>query len=268
MGILNRGLSISLAALCFCFAPAVLSAGGQPEETKAETQKSEEPEQSTSSDSSEMSGEMRDEHRRMVEEDIAGRGIENPAVLEAMRSVPRHGFVRKGDRSRAYADKPLPIGEGQTISQPYIVAYMTEILELQPGDRVLEIGTGSGYQAAVLAEITDKVYSIEIIDELAARAQENLAQNGYSEVKVKQGDGYYGWEQYAPFDAIIVTAAAGHIPPPLLEQLKPDGRMVIPIGGVYEVQTLMLVEKQASGEVRTERLMPVRFVPFTGEVRN
>jgi len=261
MGLLNRGLSISLAALCFSFAAVTaLSAAGQPQ--KPQTEK-----QPASTDSSEKSGEMREERRRMLEQDIAGRGIEDPAVLEAMRSVPRHGFVRKGDRSRAYADKPLPIGQGQTISQPYIVAYMTEMLELQPGDRVLEIGTGSGYQAAVLAQITNKVYSIEIIDELASWAQENLAQNGYSEVKVKQGDGYYGWKQYAPFDAIIVTAAAGHIPPPLLEQLKPDGRMIIPIGGVYEVQSLMLVEKEASVEVRTERLMPVRFVPFTGEAQ-
>ncbi|MDZ7794613.1 MAG: protein-L-isoaspartate(D-aspartate) O-methyltransferase [Spirochaetia bacterium] len=264
MGLLNRGLSISLAALCLSFAAEVaLPAGGQPEKQKAE-----EPEQPTSTDSAEVSGEMHEERRRMVQQDIAGRGIEDPEVLEAMRRVPRHGFVRKGDRSRAYADKPLPIGQGQTISQPYIVAYMTEMLELKPGDRVLEIGTGSGYQAAVLAEISNDVYSIEIIDELASWAQENLAQNGYSEVKVKQGDGYYGWEQYAPFDAIIVAAAAGHIPPPLLEQLKPDGRMVIPIGGVYEVQTLMLVEKEASGEVRTERLMPVRFVPFTGEAQS
>lgn len=265
MGLLRRGV----AALCFCFAAAtVLPAGGQTEDPKSEKQAQSEPSVSTSSSGSTNStGEMREERRRMVEQDIAGRGIEDPAVLEAMRSVPRHGFVRPGDRSRAYADKPLPIGEGQTISQPYIVAYMTEMLELQPGDRVLEIGTGSGYQAAVLSEITDQVYSIEIIEKLASRARESLEQNGYKQVKVKQGDGYYGWKEYA-FDAIIVTAAAGHIPPPLLEQLKPGGRMVIPIGGVYEVQTLMLVNKQASGELRTERLMPVRFVPFTGEAQN
>ncbi|HDQ14292.1 MAG TPA: protein-L-isoaspartate(D-aspartate) O-methyltransferase, partial [Sediminispirochaeta sp.] len=148
--------------------------------------------------------------------------------------------------------------------QPYIVAYMTELLALKAGDRVLEIGTGSGYQAAVLAEITDEVFSIEIIEELTAQAEERLKRLGYQGVELKRGDGYYGWPEHAPFDGIIVTAAAGHIPPPLLEQLSRGGRMVIPIGGVYQVQTLMLVEKDEDGNIRSERLMPVRFVPFTG----
>ncbi len=210
------------------------------------------------------SGKYADERRAMVANQIEARGVKSSAVLEAMRAVPRHEFVSPAQQGQAYSDKPLPIGHGQTISQPYIVAYMTEILQLEAGDKVLEIGTGSGYQAAVLAEITNQVYTIEIIEELAVQASERLQRLGYTEVRTTQGDGYYGWKEYAPFDAIIVTAAAGHIPPPLLRQLKPGGRMVIPVGGVYEVQSLMLVRKTSGGEVRTERLMPVRFVPFRG----
>lgn len=202
--------------------------------------------------------------RQMVDQQITARGITTSAVLKAMGRVPRHDFVPEELRSQAYKDRPLPIGYGQTISQPFIVAYMTELLQLEPGDRVLEVGTGSGYQAAVLAELTDEVYTIEIIDELAIAARETLALTGYTKVRVKQGDGYFGWPEYAPFDGIIVTAAAGHIPPPLLEQLKPGGRMVIPVGGVYQIQSLMRVEKSAAGTVHTERLLPVRFVPFTG----
>lgn len=209
-------------------------------------------------------GEYVDERQAMVAQQIEARGVEDNNVLEAMRAVPRHEFVSTAQQGQAYSDKPLPIGQGQTISQPYIVAYMTEILQLEAGDKVLEIGTGSGYQAAVLAEITNQVYTIEIIEELATQASERLQRLGYTEVRTTQGDGYYGWQEYAPFDAIIVTAAAGHIPPPLLRQLKPEGRMVIPVGGVYEVQSLMLVRKTSGGEVRTERLMPVRFVPFRG----
>ncbi len=209
-------------------------------------------------------GPYAEKRRSMVAQQIEARGVEATAVLKAMRQVPRHEFVGEKQRGQAYSDKPLPIGHGQTISQPYIVAYMTEVLELQPGDKVLEIGTGSGYQAAVLAEITDSVFTIEIIEELAEQAATRLQQLGYNEVRTKQADGYHGWEEHAPFDAIIVTAAAGHIPPPLLKQLKPDGRMVIPVGGVYEVQSLMLIRKTADGEIQTERLMPVRFVPFQG----
>ena len=209
----------------------------------------------------------RERRRQMVENQLEPRSITDPQVLEAMRTVPRHRFVPEKQRNRAYHDRPLPIGFGQTISQPYIVAYMTEVLQIEGGDKVLEVGTGSGYQAAVLAEISRKVYSIEIIDELAAGAEEHLEEAGYGYVRTKNGDGYYGWEEYAPFDAIIVTAAAGHIPPPLISQLKEGGRMIIPVGGVYEPQSLMLVKKTSDGEVRTERLLTVRFVPMTGAVQ-
>lgn len=205
---------------------------------------------------------------RMVDRYIVGnRHIEDPAVAEAMRHVPRHLFVPQNVRSNAYQNRPLPIGKGQTISQPFIVAYMTDLLDLSPDDKVLEVGTGSGYQAAVLSEFTSHVYTIEIIETLGAEAQQRFEELGYSAIHVKIGDGYYGWKKYAPFDAVIVTAAAGHIPPPLLQQLKPGGVMVIPLGGVYEVQTLMKVLKDEEGEVHTEQLMPVMFVPMTGTVR-
>ncbi len=208
-----------------------------------------------------------DERRLLVERHIAGEGITDPATLEAMRRVPRHEFVPQEQRRLAYRNQPLAIGHGQTISQPYIVAYMTEALDLQASDRVLEIGAGSGYQAAVLAEIVDQVYTVEIIEPLAASATERLRRLGYDNVTVRQGDGYYGWPEHAPFDAIIVTAAAGHIPRPLLEQLKPGGRLVIPIGPVYAVQSLVLARRDDDGEVRTQQLLPVRFVPMTGEVQ-
>ncbi|MFO8006602.1 MAG: protein-L-isoaspartate(D-aspartate) O-methyltransferase [Candidatus Brocadiia bacterium] len=208
-----------------------------------------------------------EERRRMVRTQIARREVEDERVLAAMRHVPRHLFVPPGGRGAAYDDRPLPIGEGQTISQPYIVAYMTDLLELEPGDKVLEVGTGSGYQAAVLSEITPHVYTIEIIEELAESARRRLDRLGYDTVAVKHGDGYYGWEEHAPFDAIIVTAAAGHVPPPLLDQLKPGGRMVIPVGGVFEVQRLILVTKDADGNVRSKSVLAVRFVPMTGRVQ-
>ena len=203
-------------------------------------------------------------------EDIAGlvRGPAvpttlEPRVLEAMRSVPRHALVPDSVRARAYQDRPLPIGYGQTISQPYIVALMTDLLRPEPDDVVLEIGTGSGYQAAVLAELVDRVYSIEIVPQLADRAADDLGRLGYDAVTVRSGDGYYGWEDQGPFDGIVVTAAASHIPPPLVRQLKPGGRMVIPVGAAFMVQQLMLVEVDEAGEIRTESLLPVRFVPFT-----
>jgi len=211
--------------------------------------------------------EREDERHTMVERHIAGEDISDSAVLEAMRTVPRHEFVPTEHRGRAYANRPLPIGEGQTISQPYIVAYMTELLELDSGDRVIEVGTGSGYQAAVLAEIAKEVYTIEIIESLAESATARLDRLGYDNVEVKQGDGYFGWPEHAPFDAVIVTAAAGHIPSPLVEQLKPGGRMVIPVGPVHAVQNLILVTKDRNGEVTTEQLLPVRFVPMTGEAQ-
>lgn len=198
----------------------------------------------------------------MIAHDIEGRGIREERVIEAMRSVPRHEFVPKGWIDEAYDDRPLPIGYGQTISQPYIVAYMTELVEPQSHHTVLEIGTGSGYQAAILSKLVTSVYTIEIITELAASARFRLEKLGYKNVTVRNADGYNGWPERAPFDAIIVTAAAEFIPPPLIDQLKDGGRMVIPIGSPFLVQTLMLVHKNG-GSITTKAVAPVRFVPFT-----
>jgi protein-L-isoaspartate(D-aspartate) O-methyltransferase len=200
---------------------------------------------------------------RMVEHQIAGRGIRHPRVLAAMHQVPRHEFVPQELKAAAYDDRPLPIGQGQTISQPYIVALMTEVLDLAPHDRVLEIGTGSGYQAAVLAELTDQVYTIEIIESLGRRAEEILQRLGYDQVEVKIGDGYLGWEEHAPYDAIIVTCAPEQIPQPLVDQLAEGGRMVIPVGPRY-AQELILVVKEG-GEIKQRDIIPVLFVPMTGE---
>lgn len=200
----------------------------------------------------------------MVELTIEGRGVSDPHVLQAMRSVPRHGFVPNAYADQAYADHPLPIGYGQTISQPYIVAWMTELLALQPGEKVLEIGTGSGYQAAVLAEIPDvEVYTVEIIPELAERAGDALATLGYTEVRCLEGDGYYGWEEHAPFDAIVVTAAPDHLPQPLVSQLAEGGRLVVPIGPQGGYQSLWRFTA-VEGELAAENLGGVLFVPFTG----
>jgi len=185
-------------------------------------------------------------------------------VLEVMRTVPRHEFVPSRLQAEAYAHRPLPIGYGQTISQPYIVAAMTALLDVDRDSRVLEVGTGSGYQAAVLAELVQHVYSIEIIPELADTARQRLQRLGYTNTTTRAGDGYYGWEEHAPFDAIIVTAAASHIPPPLLRQLKPGGRMVIPVGSAFLTQSLMLVHKDHTGQVTTRQVLPVAFVPLTG----
>lgn len=204
------------------------------------------------------------ERERMVEQTIVARGVADPDVLRAMYTVPRHYFVLPEDVSLAYADHPLPIGYGQTISQPYIVAWMTELLELQPGERVLEIGTGSGYQAAILAELGYvEVYSIEIVPELAEQATKRLAELGYTEVQVRQGDGYFGWEEAAPFDAILVTAAPDHLPQPLVQQLREGGRLVIPIGPPGGYQSLWRFIKTADG-IQAYNLGGVRFVPFTG----
>lgn len=203
----------------------------------------------------------------MVEHDIRGRGIRDGRVLEVLARVPRHLFVAARYRDQAYADHPLPIGEGQTISQPYVVALMTEALRLTPADRVLEVGTGSGYQAAVLAGLAKEVCSIEIRKGLAASAAERLKELGYSNVRVKYGDGYFGWEEQAPFDAIIITAAANHIPPPLIDQLREGGRLVIPLGSTVFYQTLTLVTKKRGGELTVEQLGPVSFVPMTGAVQ-
>jgi protein-L-isoaspartate(D-aspartate) O-methyltransferase len=206
-----------------------------------------------------------DKRKTMVQKQIKQRGIKDSEVLKAMRSVPRHLFVQKAWTNHAYEDRPLPIGHGQTISQPYIVAYMTEELDLENNDKVLEVGTGSGYQAAVLAEIVDKVYTLEIIPELAKSGKAHLRKAGYKNVIAKAGNGYFGWEEHAPFDAIVVTAAATHIPPPLVEQLKRGGRMIIPVGPPTRVQKLMVVVKKETGDIVKYPKMPVRFVPLTGE---
>jgi len=198
----------------------------------------------------------------MVERHIAGEGIRDRATLRAMRTVPRHEFVPREFVDRAYENHPLPIGLGQTISQPYIVAYMTEIVRPRPGMRVLEVGTGSGYQAAVLAATGAEVYTMEIFGALAESARARLERLGYRGVRVRHGDGHHGWPDAAPFDAIVVTAAAGHIPPALTRQLRPGGRMIIPVGSVYGAQYLILVEKDAKGAVRTRNLLPVMFVPM------
>jgi protein-L-isoaspartate(D-aspartate) O-methyltransferase len=189
----------------------------------------------------------------------------DPRVMEVMDKVERHKFVPPSEQTWAYANRPLPIGHGQTISQPYIVALMTDLISVDPGDRVLEIGTGSGYQAAVLAEMGTEVFTIEIIDPLARQASRRLADLGYSQVKTREGDGYYGWEDEAPFDAIVVTAAADHVPPPLVRQLKPGGVMVIPVGSRFMVQQLVLVTKDSAGSITTRQILPVRFVPLTGD---
>jgi protein-L-isoaspartate(D-aspartate) O-methyltransferase len=201
--------------------------------------------------------------KRMVEYQIRAAGIRDTQVLEAMEAVPRHEFVPEDLVDAAYSDGPLPIGYGQTISQPYIVALMTELLRLEAGDRVLEIGTGSGYQAAILAELTDEVYTVEIIPELAVAARERLDRLGYSSIRAVNADGYYGWEEYAPYDVIIVTAAPDHVPQPLVGQLKEGGRMVIPVGPVGWYQTLWLITREG-GEVEYHNKGGVQFVPLTG----
>ncbi len=236
-----RGGGILLAALLLCLAPAWADPptdNGDP---------------------------YRADRERMVEEHIAGTTgfgktpIKDPAVLSAMRTVPRHEFVPERLVKKAYADRPLPIGHGQTISQPSIVAAMTELLKLPKDAVVLEIGTGSGYHAAVLGQVAREVYTIEIVEPLAAAAKERLSKLGYANVHAKQGDGYFGWKEHGPYDAIVVTAAASHIPPPLVEQLKPGGRMVIPVGPPLQVQNLMLVEKSEDGNVTQRNIRTVQF---------
>jgi len=202
----------------------------------------------------------------MVEKDIKARGVRDKTVLTVMAKVPRHLLVDESIRHKAYGDHPLPIGEGQTISQPYVVALMTEALKLKPADRVLEIGAGSGYQAAVLAELVKEVYTIEIRKTLADRAEQSLKNLGYRNVKVKHGDGYLGWEEHAPFDAIIITAAVNHIPPALIRQLKEGGRLILPLGSTVYHQTLTLATKR-KGELDLEQLGAVMFVPMTGEAQ-
>jgi protein-L-isoaspartate(D-aspartate) O-methyltransferase len=206
------------------------------------------------------------ERQQMVDRYIAGEGIRDPATLQAMRSVPRHEFVPPQYVGAAYENRPLPIGLGQTISQPYIVAYETEVVRPREGLKVLEVGTGSGYQAAVLAAAGARVYTMEIFAELATSARQRLERLGYR-VTVRHGDGNLGWPEEAPFDAIVVTAAASHVPPALVEQLRPGGRMVIPVGSMYGAQNLILVEKESAGVVRTRFLLPVAFVPMLSGLR-
>ena len=208
-----------------------------------------------------------EERGKMVAWQIQARDINDPNVLKAMRIVPRHAFVRSTEQRYAYTDNPLPIGFDQTISQPYIVAFMTEALKLRPDSKVLEIGTGSGYQAAVCAEIAKEVYTIEIVEGLAKRAKKCLKELGYPNVFVRFGDGFFGWPDVAPFDAIIGTAAAGRIPEPLLEQLKPGGRMILPYGKPWGFQYLVVITKDKKGKISKKNVMPVRFVPMTGEVQ-
>lgn len=200
----------------------------------------------------------------LMTQDFLEKRALDEQVLDALRKVPRHEFVPEDQRPYAYENRPLPIGYGQTISQPYIVAIMTDLLRLEKADRVLEIGTGSAYQAAVLAELVDSVYTLEIIEGLGRQAAERLERLGYANVHARIGDGYYGWPDEAPFDAIIVTAAASHIPPPLIKQLKPGGRMVIPVGSRFMVQHLVLVTKDRDNKVTTRQILPVAFVPLTG----
>ena len=212
--------------------------------------------------SSVQTGEFATQRARMVDEQIAARGVRNRAVLDAMRAVPRHEFVPETYRNSAYADTPLPIGLDQTISQPYIVALMTELVEPKPEHRILEVGTGSGYQAAVISRIVKEVYSIEIIPQLAQSGSERLKRLGYANIAVREGDGYQGWPDRAPFDGILVTAGATEVPKPLIDQLKPGGRMIIPVGATSGSQVLKVIEKRTDGSIRTEDVIPVRFVPL------
>ncbi len=207
---------------------------------------------------------------RAIEADVAltsreiGRKRLDPLIMEVMGRVPRHEFVPPERRRYAYENRPLAIGFGQTISQPYIVALMTDLLELERDSVVLEVGTGSGYQAAVLAELAAEVYTIEIIPQLARQATARIERLGYENVETRTGDGYYGWQEHSPFDAILVAAAASHVPPPLVHQLEPGGKMIIPVGGPFTVQHLMLISKDRDGSVRSRQVLPVAFVPLTG----
>lgn len=211
--------------------------------------------------------ERAEERVRLVEEGIRTQGVSNEEVLEAMREVPRHLFMPQSQRPSAYVNSAIPIGQGQTISQPFIVGYMTELLEVSEGDKVLEIGTGSGYQAAVLSEITPRVYTIEIREALGKQARERFERLGYHTIESRIGDGYKGWKEHAPFDRIILTAAAPEIPQPLLDQLRPGGVLIMPMGQENAAQMLVRVSRDESGEIQEESIIPVRFVPMTGEIR-
>ncbi len=239
----------------------------EPEEQNSEQGEGETQETAGPQRSHPAFGERIEERNQMVRRQIEMREVKDPNVLRVMRLVPRHAFVPEAQRRHAYEDRPLYIGHGQTISQPYIVAFMTEALKLDPNSVVLEIGTGSGYQAAVCAEIAKEVYTIEIVEALATSAAERLKELGYLNVHVKAGDGYYGWPQKGPFDAIIGTAAAEEIPPLLIEQLSKGGRMILPVRGEFGFQYLILVTKDEQGQLRSKNVMPVMFVPMTGRIQ-
>ena len=214
---------------------------------------------------------QREQMVRVIEADVSATSVYlskevlDSRVMRALNTVPRHALVPASQRQYAYLNRPLAIGYGQTISQPYVVAIMTDLLNPRPEHKILEIGTGSGYQAAILSQLVRKVYTIEIIEALGKRARKDLGKLGYNNIQVQIGDGYYGWEQHAPFDGIVVTAAASHIPPPLIQQLKSGGRMIIPVGSRFLTQQLLLVTKNDEGKVTTQQILPVRFVPLTGE---
>jgi protein-L-isoaspartate(D-aspartate) O-methyltransferase len=258
-----RGIGIGLAVVLSAIVLVLLVVpGDEPQPTATVPAPSSEPRPSATVPS--QSDERLEERMSMVDSQIRRRGVTDQDVLEAMERVPRHEFVPAELKAQAYADRPLPIGYGQTISQPYIVALMTELLKLRSTDRVLEIGTGSGYQAAILAEVVAEVYTIEIIEGLALESSERLERLGYSNVQTMHADGYYGWEEHAPFDAIIVTAAPDHIPQPLVQQLGDGAKLVIPVGPPGGYQTLWQVTK--TGEDFTKRnITGVLFVPFTGD---
>lgn len=213
----------------------------------------------------------REDMTRAIEADVRATSLYlnketlDPRVMQAINTVPRHALVPIRQRPYAYLNRPLPIGYGQTISQPYIVAIMTDLLNLHPEHKILEVGTGSGYQAAILSQLVRQVYTIEIVEALGKRAKKDLTELGYNNIELRIGDGYYGWKQNAPFDGIVVTAAASHIPPPLIQQLKSGGRMIIPVGSNFLTQQLLLVIKNAEGNVTTRQILPVRFVPLTGK---
>lgn len=252
----NNGYLKLLILLFLVSAAALLLSRAIPSESPADSGAPTEPSPFDSADYARK-------REAMVNSGIIGMGIQDETVIEAMRVVPRHEFVNPETLSQAYANHPLPIGHGQTISQPYIVALMTEAAAVQPHHRVLEIGAGSGYQAAVLAELAEQVYTIEIIEPLAERSRSVLERLGYTNVTVRHANGYFGWEEEAPFDAIVVTAAPDHIPQPLVEQLKIGGRMVIPVGPIGGVQTLWLLTRLDEDKVETRNLGYVRFVPLT-----